>query len=181
MSSNKNLRTFNRNQKEKSQRKKTNPQNKRTRNQQRLVKVAEGAPTENVSHPINGMLYVDAETGNTYLFAKELGWIDQSSWQPDVGEGPPTGEMAPPDPMTGDQYIDVISGDFYFYSEGFGWVLGNGTEGPQGPPGPSFSFDLITTMGATGPTISGPLKVTPGSRVQLWINDKGLLQGDVTP
>lgn len=126
---------------------------------------------------VNGFFYVNQDTGDTYIYVKNLGWVDLSSWQPDVGEGPPSKEN-PPDPFTGDQYIDVLTGDFYIFTEGFGWILGNGIEGPPGPQGPAFTFDLCTTVGPTGPTISGPLQVKPGQTVQLWIQD-GQLHADV--
>lgn len=148
----------------------------------RLVKTGSGAPYESVKNPSNGLLYVDSDTGDTYLFVAKLGWVNQSSWQPDVGEGPPVGDWAPEDPMSGDQYVDVISGDFYYYSEGFGWVMMNGVEGPQGVAGESFSFELVTSVGATGPVVTGPFQVKAGSRVKLWVDStNGMLCGDVTP
>lgn len=132
-----------------------------------------GVPENNIDKPSNGYIYVDEDTGETYIFIKKLGWIDLSSWQPDVGEGAPTKEN-PPEPLTGDQYIDAFTGDFYVFTEGFGWILINGVEGPPGPQGANFTFDLCTTMGSTGPVISGPIKVEPGRTVQLWIEDGNL-------
>lgn len=125
----------------------------------------------------NGNFYVDQDTGNAYLFITNLGWVDLSSWQPDIGEGLPA-EDNPPNPLSGDQYLDMLTGDFYIFVEGLGWILQSGIEGPQGPPGETFSFDIVTSMGATGPIISGPIKVTNGKTVQLWM-DNGYLQCDV--
>jgi len=125
----------------------------------------------------NGNFYVDQNNGNAYLYISKLGWIDLSSWQPDIGEGMPA-EDNPPSPLSGDQYLDILTGDFYIFIEGLGWVLQSGVEGPQGPPGESFSFDLVTSMGPTGPVISGPIKVTPGRTIQLWM-EGNLLHCDV--
>lgn len=136
-----------------------------------------GPPEKNVKNPRNGFIYVDQDTADTYLYISHLGWIDLSSWQPDVGDGPPSKEN-PPNPITGDQYVDILTGDFYIFTEGFGWVLGSGVEGPPGPQGASFTVDLCTTIGPTGPVISGPLTVEPGRTIQLWI-DNGNLFADV--
>ena len=57
--------------------------------------------------------------------------------------------------------------------------MNNGIEGPRGPPGPSFSFDLCTSVGSTGPIVTGPLRVEPGNTVQLWINSENQLMADV--
>lgn len=177
----KKLRTFNQRANPIIKSKKSNRKNQKS-SKTRDFKVGQGSPVHHNLNPVNGTIYVDSETGNTYIYVKEIGWIDQSSWQPDIGEGPPQGEMAPENPMTGDQYIDVIQGDFYYYTEGFGWVLGNGSEGPQGPPGREFHFYLTTTMGPTGPTLTQPLKVTPGCQVQLWIDPETQgLKADVSP
>jgi len=125
----------------------------------------------------NGNFYVDQNTGNAYLYISKLGWIDLSSWQPDIGEGMPETDN-PPNPLSGDQYLDILTGDFYIFIESLGWILQTGVEGPPGPPGESFSFDIVTSMGPTGPIISGPIKVTPGRTVQLWM-DNGYLHSDV--
>lgn len=137
-----------------------------------------GLPNENITNPTNGHFYVDQDSGDAYLFVAKLGWVNLNSWQPDVGEGPPD-EDNPLNPLSGDQYLDVLTGDFYVFSEGLGWVLNNGIEGPPGPPGESFSFELMTTSGPTGPTISGPITVTPGKTVRLWLSSEGQLQADV--
>lgn len=164
--------------------KKNDKNNKKTiKHLQKLLKdtaITGSGPPNELSDKIsinNGNFYVDQDTGNAYLFITKLGWIDLSSWQPDVGEGMPA-EDNPPNPISGDQYLDVLTGDFYIFIDGLGWVLQTGIEGPQGPPGETFSFDLVTSMGPTGPIISGPIKVTNGKTIQLWIED-GYLHGDV--
>jgi len=148
----------------------------RGKNNKSLV-VGHGLPYESINRPRNGQFYVDLDSGDTYLFAKQMGWLDLNGWQPDVGEGPPDEENTP-DPLSGDQYLNIFNGDLYVYAEGMGWVLQNAIEGPPGPAGESFSFDIETTTGPTGPTISGPLKVKPGQTVKLWI-DKSQLHADV--
>lgn len=137
-----------------------------------------GPPENNISNPSNGYIYVDSNTISTYIFITKLGWVDLTSWQPDVGEGAPSDEN-PPDPFSGDQYLDILTGDFYVYSDGFGWVLNNGIEGPTGPPGPSFKFQIITTQGVDGPINSGPIEVNSGQTIQLWLNDRNHLMADV--
>jgi len=136
-----------------------------------------GLPESNVKNPIDGFIYVDQDTADTYVYFKKLGWISLSGFYPDVGEGAPDKEN-PPSPLTGDQYVDILSGDFYVYADGFGWKMNTGSSGPQGPPGPAFSIDFATTMGPTGPIISGPFKLESGKQVQMWVTD-GSLYADV--
>ena len=118
-------------------------------------------------------MYVDSDTGDVYLFSVKLGWISMSGWQPDVGEGIPDNEN-PPDPLSGDQYLDILTGDLYVYSEGLGWVLQNAIEGPRGPPGESFDFNLIIMDGPHGPDLMNPLHVKSGDTIKLWIEDTKL-------
>lgn len=142
------------------------------------VIVESGVPTDTVANPINGQLYVNKDSGDTYLFAASLGWIDMSGWQPDVGEGVPDATN-PPNPLSGDQYLNILNGDLFVFNEGLGWVMLNGVEGPPGPPGESFSFDLETYQdGVEGPMLSGPLKVEAGKCVKLWIKN-GQIYSDV--
>jgi hypothetical protein len=140
--------------------------------------VKSGMPYDTILSPINGQLYVDKDTGNTYLYADSLGWIDMSGWQPDVGEGVPD-ISNPPNPISGDQYLNILNGDLYVFNEGLGWVMLNGIEGPRGPPGDTFSFDLETYQdGVTGPLLSGPFKIEAGKCVRLWI-ENGQIHADV--
>lgn len=170
-----------------SSQKKSTPKKKHTSaNKVRTIKdwqpmagSGHGLPTENFkTNPKNGFMFIDEDTGDPYLFLKKFGWINLSSWQPAVGEGPPSTDN-PPEPLTGDQYLDAFTGDFYIYTEGIGWVLGSGIEGPPGPPGPTYSFELTTSVGQTGPTISGPLKVDNGQRVNLWLDEAQQLHADL--
>lgn len=140
--------------------------------------VADGMPFNAIRKPKNGQFFVNQTTGDTYLYASQLGWLDMNGWQPFVGEGVPQQDN-PPYPNSGDQYLNVLSGDLYVFAEGFGWVLQNGLQGPQGPPGDSFSFEIETVAGSRdGPTISGPISVKANQRVKLWI-DNGQLHADV--
>lgn len=137
------------------------------------VVVGHGMPYQVVRKPRNGQFFVDQDTGDTYLFASKIGWLDLNGWQPDVGEGVPDAEN-PPDPLSGDQYLNILNGDLYVFTDGFGWVLQNGIEGPRGPPGESFTYDLITLDGPEGPPITGPITVTPNRTVCLWIKKNKL-------
>lgn len=146
--------------------------NKNKRSVQSLIE-DHGLPYEHINNPRSGQFYVNLDTGDTYLFAKQLGWLDINGWQPDVGEGAPD-EENPANPLSGDQYLNIFTGDLYVFNEGFGWILQNAIEGPPGPAGESFSFELETITGPTGPTLSGSMTVNPGQKVKLWIKDSQL-------
>lgn len=170
-------RYFNRNRVNSKKSKSKKFQKKLFKSSSNLI-VKSGMPYDTILAPSNGQFYVNKDSGNTYLYADTLGWIDMSGWQPDVGEGVPETDN-PPNPINGDQYLNVLNGDLYVFNEGFGWVMINGVEGPRGPPGESFSFELETYQdGVHGPLLSGPFKIEPGKCVRLWI-ENGQIYSDV--
>ena len=146
--------------------------NKKPKPKNDSLVVGEGHPWASIFKPVNGQVYINKDTADAFIFAKKLGWINLSGWQPDVGEGPPDVDN-PPDPISGDQYLNIFNGDLYVFTEGMGWILQNAIEGPKGEKGDSFSFELETCLGGPdGPVLSGPIKVEPGRKVRLWMEKR---------